>query len=809
MDAERWREISDLAALAAETDPGQRETLLSAHPELREEVESLLRYMEEGSGPLDRLPVSTGSASPYLNRRIGAYRVVRELGRGGMGVVLLVQRDDGAFEQQAAVKLARVSFQSEYFRNRFLEERRILARLEHPHIARLLDGGLTEDGTPYLVMQYVEGDPLLRWCDARALDVDSRIRLMLQIFDAVEFAHEQFIVHRDLKPANILVTAEGRAVLLDFGIARLLDSEAGVAAETSVPVFTARYASPEQVRGMAASVRSDVYSLGVVLYELLTGAIPYRVEGENIAAMLRAVSEQDPVAPSEQAAASPGLRRRLAGDLDAILLKAIEKAPERRYGSVREFGADLRRVLAGEAVEARRAGWTYRAGKFLRRHKWPVAAAGIVILTLAGATGYSIRQAQLAERERNKAVQVSMFLENLLGGARPGTLSPLASGGRDVRMVDVVEAAADRIGEEFRGNPDIEAGLRSTVGGALVQLGQAKKAKPHIDRAVELSERVHGADHAVTVRALTARATLRLATGEYEQAREDLLRTLAWHEARQHPDASFQHGLLAESFFRRGDLARARQHWESALSSMRVHFGEQHVSTATMLNNLANVSANLGDMPAAERYFAEAAAVMRKLPGPPGNLVYPLLGLARAHFFRGEYAQSRQLLEEAYAHSKKTGGDKHPNTVSAALQLALVRAYAGDSSGEELARETVPVLRAIHPPGHMEVARGLTAFGRILIVADKADAALAVLNDAYAIDRKLYPRNNWRPAEAQLFRGATLARLGRRQEAEASLQSAVREMSAVLAEDHPRVQEARRIQDRCLRPGSNRRCTLP
>ncbi|MCC6536754.1 MAG: tetratricopeptide repeat protein, partial [Bryobacterales bacterium] len=341
------------------------------------------------------------------------------------------------------------------------------------------------------------------------------------------------------------------------------------------------------------------------------------------------------------------------------------------------------------------------------------------------------------------------------------------------------------------------AGLRTTVGSALIQLGEAKKAAPHVERAVELSGRLHGDGHAATVRALTVRGMLRLAVGEYEAARQDLERTLAWHEARQHADLAFQHGLVAESYFRRGDLARARRHWEGALDSMRKNFGDRHVSTATMLNNLANVSANLGDMAGAERYFAEAAAVMRTLPGPPGNLVFPLLGLARAHFFRREYAEARMLLEEAYAHARKTGGPRHPNTASAAMQLAMVRVYAGDAAGEELARETAPLLRSIHPAGHTEIARGLIWYGRVLIATGKAEAALPVLSEAYAIDRKLYPKDNWRPAEAQLFRGVALAQVGRREEANAAMEAGVREMRAVLPANHPRMQEAARVHERC------------
>ncbi len=792
MDQERWREVSDLAAAAAETGPEEREAMLRARPELREEVESLLRYLSEDSGPLDQ-PAYRPLVQAYEGRLIGPYRILRELGRGGMGVVLLGERADGAFEQRVAIKVARVSLQSEFFRKRFVEERQILAKLEHPNIARLIDGGVSEDGTPYLVMQYVEGEPLLEWCERRKAGLEEKIRLLLQVIEAVAYAHEHLVVHRDLKPGNVLVREDGQAVLLDFGTARLLETAAqSGATETAMPMITAKYASPEQAQGKSGTVRSDVYSLGVVLYETLTGRIPYEVESESVPALLRAVAEEEPIAPSRRAGAA-GLR----GDLDAILLKALEKQPERRYGSVKELGADLERYLRGEAVEARRAGWGYRAGKFLRRNRWPVAGAALVLLSMVGATAYSMRQAQVAERERVKAVQVAMFLENLLGASGRGGVSALASGGRELKVVDVIESAAVKIGEEFRESPDIEVGLRATVGSALMQLGERAKAAPHVERAVELSERIYGDRHAMTVRALTARGNLRMRSGDYEGAQKDLERTLAWHEAQRSPDLHFQQSLIAESFFRRGQLGEARGYWEKALVSMRKQFGEKHVTTATMINNLAVVSDDLGDSATAERYFAEAAGVMRSLPGPPGNLVYPLFGWGRMKFFRGEYVDARQLAEEAYAHARKTGGERHPNTATAALQLAMVQAYQGEEASEALGRKTVALLREIHPAGHLEITRGLTTLGRILILREKEKEAVGVLEEAYQAARKLYPKDNWRAAEARLFLGAALVQTGRAVEAKDALEEGLREMRAALPEAHPRVQEAKQVVERC------------
>lgn len=805
MDSERWREISDLAALAAEAGAEERSALLHSRPDLRAEVESLLRYLDDGSGPLDRpAEVSPGG---YEDRKIGQYRILRELGRGGMGVVLLARREGVDFEQLVAIKLSRISFQSEFFALRFQQERRILARLEHPNIARLLDGGVADDGTPYLVLQYVEGVALHDYCAAHGLDIEARIRLVIEICGAVQFAHENLIVHRDLKPGNILVNAKGQPVLLDFGTARLLDpeGETGTTA-TALPAITARYASPEQVQGRAGSVRSDVYSLAVVLYELLTSEWPYEAESSAVPSLLRAVAEQQPIRPSRRVSL-PSTRRFLNGDLDAILIKALDKQPERRYGSVQQFAADLQRRLDNQPVEARNPTEFYRAKLFLRRHRAAAAAAVLFVAGLAASTVYSVWQARIADRERANAVQVAMFLEQLLGASPKGGVSALASGGRELKVVDVIEQAAARVGDEFRNSPDIEVGLRSTIASALMVLGYREKAAPNVARAVEIAERLYGDNHAVTVRALTARGRLRMSAGDYKGAQTDLERTMAWYARVNHPEIAFQHNLLGEACYRQGDVASARRHFEVALQGMRTKFGDRHITTATMISNLAVMTDDGGDAVTAEKYFQEAAGVLRALPGPPGNLVYPLIGLARAHFFRGEYAQAESLAGEAHQHAVKTAGPRHPNTMAPALQLALIRAHQGDAHAEAAALETVAVERSIFPPGHIEISRGLTTLGRILILRGRSSQAIPLLREAHGIARKVFPRPNWRPAESQLFLGAAFAMTGKSAEARTMLEEAFQEMSAVLPASHPRVVEASRIRTRCLAP-AERPCTI-
>lgn len=784
MDAARWREISDLAALAADTGRENRAALLAAHPELRAEVESLLRHLE-GDGPLDSdpglfLPV------PGFPRSLGPYEVIRELGQGGMGVVLLARRTGVDFEQQVAVKLARLAFRTDFFARRFLEERQILARLDHPNIARLLDGGLTADGTPYLVMQYVEGEPLDRWCTGRGLCVTERLRLVLKVCAAVQYAHENLVVHRDLKPSNILVTPAGEPMLLDFGTARLVEAaDAAGGARTEWPVLTLRYASPEQASGMAGSTRSDVYSLCVMLYELLTGGWPYAAEGRSVPELLRAVLEQDPEPPSRRGLAA-------AGDLDAILLKGLSRDPARRYGTVAQLAEDLRRYLAREPVLARPATWRYRAGRFLARHRAATAAAALLAAGLIAATAVSLRQVRIAERERDTAQEVALFVERLLGASREGGVTPLATRGRDLKVVEILDGAAAAVAEEFQGRPGVEAGLRSTIGSTYMALGDFARARPHVDRAVDLNLRLYGPEHPAAARALTARGRLHMGAGDYAGAQADLARSLAVGARERSENLGFLHSLLGETELRLGRPAAARTHFEAALADLRARFGTRHVATATMINNLGVVAEDVGDATAAERYFQEAADVLRALPGPPPNLFYPLIGLQRCHFFRGDFRRAREICEEAYRVAAAQG---EPRKMASALNvLALVQAHQGEPGALGCARRAATLQREAYPPGHFEIGRGLTYLGRVLLQTGQPVAAEASLREAYQVLRKVYPSDNWRTAETRLFLGlAQAVRPERQQEGRAEALAGLREMERVLPAAHPRVAEAREL----------------
>jgi len=447
MEPDRWARVEELCQAALERDERQQEAFLDAacreDPELRREVESLLEHRQRASTFLEApavqvaakvLTEATGSADParLLGRLVSHYRIVEKIASGGMGDVYLAERADGTYDKKVAVKIIQGARSSEFFVARFQNERQILANLDHPNIARLVDGGTTDQGLPYLVMEFVEGLRIDQFCSQKELPIYARLELFRTVCSAVHYAHQNLVVHRDLKPSNILVTADGVPKLLDFGIAKILDAEPGNVGSqqtlTLLRMLTPDYASPEQVRNEPISTASDVYSLGVILYELLTGRLPYHVSTDSPQEMMKAVCDTEPERPSTAALryseprtelgkpSGPGplpkhqitdrskkLHKALAGDLDNIVLKALRKEPQRRYSSVEQFSEDIRRYLSGLPVLAHEDSRTYRARKFIGRHRFGVAAAALLVLSLAGGLAATLWQAHVAKLQRARA----------------------------------------------------------------------------------------------------------------------------------------------------------------------------------------------------------------------------------------------------------------------------------------------------------------------------------------------------------------------------------------------------------------------
>jgi len=429
MTPERWRQIEEVFQAAAECATERRATFLdqacAGDDALRAEVESLLAHEAKATFIEAAIKEAAESLPPeaaesVIGRRIGAYRVSGLVGHGGMGAVYAAVRDDDQYRKQVALKLVKRGMDTDFVLSRFRHERQILAGLEHAHIARLLDGGTTEDGLPYFVMEYVEGQAITHYCETKRLSVPERLRLFRLVCSAVQYAHQNLVVHRDLKPSNILVSVEGAPKLLDFGIAKLLhpelSPEAPTQTATGMRLMTPDYASPEQVRGLPITTASDIYSLGVVLYELLTGERPYQFKNYSPPEIERVICQTETERPSVAVGrgkdAPAKLRKQLAGDLDNIVLMAMRKEPERRYQSVEQFSEDIRRHLEGRPVMARQDTLGYRAGKFVRRNKLSLAAAALVILSLVGgivATTYQARRAERRFQQVRKLANTFLF----------------------------------------------------------------------------------------------------------------------------------------------------------------------------------------------------------------------------------------------------------------------------------------------------------------------------------------------------------------------------------------------------------------
>ena len=519
-----------------------------------------------------------------------------------MGTVYLAARADEHFHKRVALKIIRSGAHSADVVRHFKRERQILAGLDHPNIAKLLDGGTTDDGLPYLVMEYIEGEPLLDYCDSRSLPISDRLKLFQSICAAVQYAHRNLVVHRDIKPANILVAEDGSPRLLDFGIAKLLNPEVSGESPTATAIaMTPAYASPEQARGERVTTATDVYSLGVVLYEVLTGHHPYRFASRQPLDVLRAVVEQEPENPStavvrtDESTVLEGaqpirltpdsvartregspekLKRRLRGDLDNILMLALRKEPYRRYASVEAFSDDVRRYLEGLPVGARKPTVGYRAGKFLRRHAVGVAAAlGVAVLLLGFALAVTVQSARVArerdlaekerataQRERETAQRVSAFLVDLFKVSDPSEAR-----GNTVTAREVLDKGAAKIAAELKDQPEVQAALMDTMGAVYRNLGLYDKAIPLLQQALETRKALLGNEHLEVAKSLTSLGTVALEKGDYAAA-EDLYR--------------------------------------EALGMRRRLLGNDHLDVAAGANNLANALRSKGDVAGAEASIA-------------------------------------------------------------------------------------------------------------------------------------------------------------------------------------------------------------
>lgn len=742
--------IAEVFAEALERAPADRARFLTAacrgRPGVKVEVESLLAAHDECEHFLEHAhPTGVAEESDEAEEparsgeRLGPYRVLHRIGRGGTGTVYLGERADAEFGQRVALKLLRDAAGSRLLVRRFLRERHILARLDHPNIARLLDAGSTGDGRPYLAMEYVEGVPLTAYCDERGLGIEARLRVFMEVCAAVQYAHQSLVVHRDLKPANILVKVDGHVKLLDFGIAKLLTPEVDAGPSTLTELgfraMTPEYAAPEQVRGEPITTAADVYALGAVLYELLSGRRPHRFRERTLEEIARIVGEEDPHPPStiesaadRQPATTPAgiaaargttpdrLRRRLAGDLDAIVLTALRREPERRYGSAEALREDIRRHLARLPVAARRDSVWYRTGRFVRRNRMATVTGALAVVSLAGGLAGTAWQAREAARERDaalreadKAARVSSFMAELFFLADPGQAR-----GENVTVREAIDSGRVWIDRELAGQPELRLEMAYQLGEVYYRLGLYREAREMWEVALAAGITDGGEIHEPVLKVMLVLI----------KALEDLGRLDS-----------------AEVFARRALAIQQR------LPQLR----SDAFATTHVLARLANVLRLQGRLGEADSVIQGALAILPAgHPDAPHRRTVLLTTLAHVRRAGGDPAGAEALLRGILEVRHATWGDEHPEVAQVFVNLG---AAIGDqeryAEAESLALRGLDMQRRLLGESHPDVALGLASLAEVLRGKGDAAAAAELYRRALALARRTLPPDHPRLAEIE------------------------------------------------------------
>lgn len=739
---------------------------------------------------------------------IGPYRIVRSLGAGGMGEVFLAERADDQFRQQVAIKLVRRGLLSRHVQSRLLQERQILATLDHPNIARLYDGGTTTDGTPYIVMEYIDGEPIDAYCNRRKLDVAARLRLFISVCAAVHRAHQNLVVHRDLKPSNILVASDGTPKLLDFGIAKLLDDRQMMhtmaVTQADIRVMTPDHASPEQIRGDLISTASDIYVLGVLLYELLCGYKPIAVRNNRLPELERAICEDIPPAMStavtsaqrtpgsgigeiaaERSSTPPRLARSLRGDLDNIALMALRKEPERRYPSVERFSQDVGNYLQGLPVSARADAWTYRTGKFLRRHALVAAlSAGLVALLI----GFSITTylqslriererdaAQVArdraEQEREHAQAVSTFLIDSFRLADPSQ-----SRGKEITAREILDSGASRITRELQNQPALQATLLDTIGRVYLGLGDFNDAQPLIEQSLSIRRRL-GPDSIDVARSLYSLNRVYEKKGDLGTAVKLAEESLAIAEARTGPDSlETAEGVCRLGVIRQeqGELTAAEALFRRCLDIRVKRLGSDSEEITIPLDNLARIAQARNDLPTAEKLLRQALAIdLRRRGTDHPQYIRQVARLAMVTADQGNIPEAEKLYREAVAANRSVMGAEHPETIDAmsSLGLFLMETNRLDES-QRILEQVLDISRRIRP-NHAYVGNDLENLGRLAFLRKQYARAEDLFTQALVIYHRTLPECHGLIAATSTQLGRTQLFLGRPKEAERILTKAL------------------------------------
>jgi serine/threonine protein kinase len=804
---QREREIF-IAALECAT-PAERDALVAeacgSDSILRARVEALLRAHASAGRFLDDATSAAGLRAEEAvvregpGARIDRYRLLEKIGEGGFGVVYLAEQEEPV-RRRVALKIIKLGMDTRAVIARFEAERQALALMDHPGVAKVLDGGATVSGRPFFVMELVDGIPITKFCTEHRLTTRERIELFMQVCSAVQHAHQKGIIHRDLKPSNILVScSDDRPApkVIDFGIAKATEqrlTEKTVFSRLHPFIGTPAYMSPEQAGGDGVDVdtRSDIYSLGVLLYELLTDKTPFETKAlleAGYAEIQRRIREQDPPAPSHRLATldrseqtTAALRRRLEpakltsqlrGDLDRIVMKCLEKHRARRYETSSALAQDLARHLNDEPVLARPPSLGYRSAKFLRRHTRAVAASSAAVLLLGSFAVYHTARLT-AERDRarheaDKSARLSQLLTELLTAADPYRTRD----GAEPTLRSLLDAGAERVRTDLAGQPELQVEMLTILGRVYQRLGLVDKARPLLEEALKLGRPLKTQPR-LLAETLNDLGVLLREQGEILAGEKLLDEALALRRSFQasHPnEVAITLVELARCYVDRGAPALAKPLYREALAIRRAALGSEHRETATSLGDLGLLLWEQGDLAAAENHLRECWEISKKALGPGHpDVGTALSNLALVVFDRGDYAAAESMQREALGIRRAGLGDMHPNIANTLSNLAhALREQADYDEAEAALIEAIGIVRASRGESHPQMAMLQGNLARVYLARGDAARAEPLARSALAVRRHVFPENDWRIAAPKSLLGGALTALGRYEEAEALL----------------------------------------
>ncbi len=812
---ERWQRVNEVFDKAVKMDVATRERFLERtcadDPDLLAYIKSLI----EADGAPDQtvhnaiaeamnvtFTTQPDKADDIAGARIGPYRVERLIGQGGMGAVYLAQRADEEFEQVVAIKLGRHKLVDPMTKARLKAERQILANLDHPNIARLLDGGTTDEGVPYIVMEYIDGVRIDTYCDVHRLSLDERLVLFQSICRAVHYAHQNLVIHRDIKPGNILVTTDGTPKLLDFGIAKLVEKD-GVATpgltHEGVSLMTPENASPEQVRGLAVTTATDTYSLGLLLHRLLTGLPAFELDDLSPSEFARVVCEQPATQPSRRLATMPmnvshlqtvrhasldeiaadrqrtieSLRRAMRGDLDTIVLKALRKEPERRYLSPLQLADDIERYRRAMPIRAHADSWRYRTAKFLQRHAFGVSVAVGGIVLLCGFVATLFLQNERIRAERDHAQSVSQFLEEIFSAPDPANAR-----GLDITAKEILAEGSARIANELDEQPAIRAALMETIGRVYFNLGEYPPSIDMLEQSLELRRVTDGAGSASVASAENALAEALIRTADYPRAETLLLSSLETHRElfgdSGSPVATNRFNL-AELYLANGDLDAAETQARQSIAIFASLQPRPAIALAEAKNVLARILQTRGELKETETLLREAIQLLETAEGDDHPLMaYYLQSLAVLLKSKGALDDAEATFARSIAVTRRVLGDEHDLVATTLTMLGSLQHERGDLAAAETAyREALKLDIAIRGEVHPFVGYDLTSLAGLLHDKGEYASAEEALRRALSIYDSTLDDDHQYIASALTELGAVLRSAGRHLEALGVLQRAL------------------------------------